>query len=50
MFEGLIKAGMFARRPRKKPLLNKVQLKKRMNWAKEHKMWTEDDWGKVSPP
>jgi len=43
----LIQAGMVARRPRRKPFLNKAQQLKRLNWAKEHQTWTEDDWSKV---
>jgi hypothetical protein len=31
----------------RKPLLRSVNKVKRLNWAKEHRNWTEDDWKKV---
>jgi len=36
----LISVGMIARRSRRKPLLNRKQQKKRLDWAKEHRKWT----------
>ena len=36
-----------ARTPRKKPLLNVAQRRKRLVWAKEHREWTEEQWKKV---
>lgn len=43
----LFKAGLKARIPRKKPYLNAAQRKKRVDWCKDHKNWTVDDWSKV---
>ena len=43
----LFENGLKARRPRKKPYLNKKQRKNRLIWAKEHKEWTKEDWARV---
>ena len=43
----LFNAGLKARIPRKKPLLNIGQRKRRMAWATEHLNWTEEQWSKV---
>lgn len=43
----LIKEGMRARRPRKKPFVNERQRQARLNWAKAHQHWTVEDWSKV---
>jgi len=43
----LVAAGLSARRPRKKPLLTKVMRQARLQWAKEHSLWTVDQWNKV---
>ena len=43
----LIKAGLNARRPVKKPLLSDVNIKKRYQWAQAHAHWTDQDWAKV---
>lgn len=43
----LVSAGLRARIPRKRPYLNEKQRKKRITWAKEHILWTTDDWKKV---
>lgn len=39
--------GLRSRVPRKKPLLNVEQRKKRLTWALEHRMWTVEDWNRV---
>lgn len=39
--------GFSARRPAKKPLLTPAMMKKRLQWAKQHKDWTVDDWKQV---
>src|SRR6185369_10602063 len=39
--------GYEARVKRKRPLLMEKHRKKRLNFAKEHKDWTIDDWSKV---
>lgn len=44
----LIQAGYTARRPRKKPLLNEKQKARRLQWAVQHKGWSEEDWKKVT--
>lgn len=43
----LAQAGLKARRPRKKPFLNTVQRRKRVEWAKEHLSWSTEDWKRV---
>jgi transposase len=43
----LVKAGLKARIPRKKPLLNLEQRQRRIRWAKDHVNWTDDMWAKV---
>ena len=40
-------ASLHGRRPRKKPLLSAAQQKARLEWAKEHVDWTEEQWAKV---
>lgn len=40
-------AGLRARVPRKKPFLNVEQRKKRLLWARVHKDWTVEQWGRV---
>ena len=39
----LIEAGLRAYRPRKKPKLTVAVMKKRVSWAKQFAMWTEED-------
>lgn len=39
--------GLHGRKARKKPLLNKNQIKKRLDFAKKYKDWTVEDWSKV---
>ena len=39
--------GLFARRPRKKPLLTKAQKEVRLAWAKAHQGWTVEQWMSV---
>jgi transposase len=43
----LCKAGLKARIPRKKPLLNLTQRKKRVQWAKAHLNWSQEQWNRV---
>lgn len=43
----LVKNGLIARRPRKKPLLTKSMRKARLDWAKRHRHWSSNDWAKV---
>lgn len=43
----LRQSGVRARTPRKKPLLNIEQRRKRLVWAKEHIEWTEEQWKTV---
>lgn len=43
----LQKAGLGGRRARKKPWLSERNIKKRLEWAKNHVNWTYDDWCKV---
>lgn len=40
--------GLMARRPRKKQKITPVMAKKRVEWAKGLKHWTEDDWKRLS--
>lgn len=40
-------AGLNGRVARKKPLLSKTQKKKRLEWAKKYRKWTEKDWERV---
>lgn len=43
----LVCAGLNGRRPAKKPLMRKKNLKARLDWAKSHLSWTTKDWEKV---
>ena len=43
----LKKAGFVAFVKPRKPLLRAVNIKKRLQWAEEHKDWTVDDWKRV---
>ena len=43
----LVKHGLRARRPRKKPFLNERQRVRRYRWAREHLNWTDEQWRKV---
>lgn len=43
----LIEANLFARRPAKKPLISRVNKKKRVDFAKRHIHWTREQWAKV---
>jgi len=43
----LIAFGLKARIPRRKPLVNVQQRLKRLNWAKDHLNWSQDQWNKV---
>lgn len=43
----LISAGLRARAPRRKPLLNVDQRRRRLQWAMDHKEWTLEQWNKV---
>ena len=43
----LLEAGYPARTPLKKPLLNKDQRRKRLQWAKAHKDWDVERWRQV---
>lgn len=40
--------GLNARRPRKKQKITPAMAKKRLEWAKGLKHWTQDDWKKVT--
>lgn len=40
--------GLNARRPRKKQKISPAMAKKRLQWAKGLKHWTQDDWKKVT--
>ena len=39
--------GLKARVPRKKPYLNLQQRQRRVEWAKEHRNWSLEQWSKV---
>lgn len=39
--------GLWARKPAKKPFLNKKMKQSRLNWGINFKTWTSDDWRKV---
>ena len=39
--------GLFARRPRKKPLLSRANKKARLAWAKAHQDWGMKEWSQV---
>uniref|UniRef100_A0A8C7M1P0 EPS8 signaling adaptor L2 n=1 Tax=Oncorhynchus kisutch TaxID=8019 RepID=A0A8C7M1P0_ONCKI len=39
-------AGLLGRVAKRKPYLRLANKKKRLRWAKEHRHWTEEDWGK----
>ena len=43
----LRESGYVARKIMHKPLLSKDHMKKRLEWAKKYKDWTEVDWEKV---
>lgn len=43
----LVKAGLKARIPRKKPFLNLTQRRKRVQWAKAHVSWSQEQWKRV---
>jgi len=43
----LIDAGLHGKRPTKKPLISKVNRKKRREFARAHLNWTANDWGRV---
>ena len=43
----LIEQGLRAHIPTKKPLLRKVNILKRLQWAKKYANWTASDWQKV---
>ena len=43
----LLECGLKAYRTRKKPRLTPKMVNARLDWAKQHKHWTEDDWSKV---
>ena len=43
----LLEKGRKARKPKKKQLLTAAMKKKRFNWAKKHKDWSEDDRNRV---
>src|ERR1700761_7342561 len=43
----LREVGLNGRVARKKPWLSKENIKKRFEWAKEHKNWTKEDWRRV---
>jgi len=43
----LIANGLNRRIPRKKPFLNKLQRSKRLQWAKDHKDWSNEQWARV---
>ena len=44
--DNLVKAGFIARIPKKRHKLQKMKLL-RLNWAKRHEKWNEEDWRKV---
>lgn len=39
--------GLKGRRPRKKPMLSKKNIKQRLDFARAHQHWTVQDWSKV---
>jgi transposase len=41
-------AGIHAYRPQKKPLLTVRMRRQRLDWAKQFKDWTSEDWSRVS--
>lgn len=43
----LLERGFKARKAAKKPLLTSTMVKKRIQWARDHRNWTENDWAKV---
>lgn len=43
----LVHAGLFARRPAKKPLLSKKNRRSRLQFARDHLNWTFDMWKRV---
>src|SRR5436853_1361115 len=45
--KALQEAGYYHRVARRRPYLNKRDRQRRLKYAKEHKDWTVEDWGKV---
>ena len=45
--DDLHEIGLYARSPRKKPLISKMNQAARLAFAKKHVIWTESDWQKV---
>lgn len=43
----LLRAGLKARKPQKKPLLNVDQRRKRLRWAQDHLHWSVHNWNQV---
>lgn len=43
----LVEANLFSRRPAKKPLLSKKNIRDRLKFAKEHQNWTIAQWKRV---
>ena len=43
----LLENGRKARKPIKKQLLTDGMKKQRLDWAKQHRNWTAEDWSKV---
>ena len=43
----LLAQGRKARRPKRKQLITTGMKKKRHNWAKKYKDWSEDDWSRI---
>lgn len=43
----LVEHNLRSRKVQRKPKLTEAMITKRLNWAKLHKDWTEEEWGKV---
>lgn len=43
----LVDNGLRARKPLKKPKLTPTMTRKRLEWAKIHRLWTPEDWSRV---
>uniref|UniRef100_A0A914E9J0 Transposase Tc1-like domain-containing protein n=1 Tax=Acrobeloides nanus TaxID=290746 RepID=A0A914E9J0_9BILA len=43
----LKRAGLFARRPAKKPLFKKKHRKARLEFVRSHEHWTKEDWSRI---